>query len=142
MMQSVAARVLYGVGQIRRFARLMLLEAAINLGLSLALFPALGIAGVALGTAIPNIGMCLYVLLQVCRMLEVEDRELFYRALLKPLLGLACLFAVWSSLSARIATSNWLGLVAVIGSGATIYAILIAAFEFISIQRPRAHASR
>ena len=142
MMQSVAARVLYGVGQIRRFARLMLLEAAINLGLSLVLFPAMGIKGVALGTAIPNVGMCLYVLLQVCRMLEVEDRELFYGALLKPLLGLACLFAVWWSLSARIATTNWLGLVAVIGTGAALYAIVIAAFEFISVQRQRAHASR
>src|SRR5207245_9256799 len=65
MLQSVAARVLYGVGQIRRFARLMLLEAGLNLGLSLLLFPILRINGVALVTLIPDVLVCTLLFLQV-----------------------------------------------------------------------------
>jgi O-antigen/teichoic acid export membrane protein len=141
MMQSVAARVLYGVGQIRRFARLMLLEAALNLALSLALFPALGINGVALGTAIPNVGMCLYIVLNVCGMLEIEDRVLFRQALVRPLLGLAFLGAFWWGLSDSVPVTTWRGFLTVGASGVFFYSLLVAGIEFMSVRR-MAHSAR
>jgi O-antigen/teichoic acid export membrane protein len=142
MIQSVAARVLYGVGQIRRFARLMLLEAALNLGLSLALFPVLGINGVALGTAIPNICMCLYIVVQVSIMLEVSDRQIFRQSLACPLLAAGALFALWRYLYAaplpwngsnfvtQIAHGDRLAFVELIAAGVGAYAVLVAIMEF------------
>src|SRR5262249_55621846 len=52
--QSVSSRILYGIGRLRWFARMLLLEAAANLVLSIVLASPLGIEGVALGTAIPS----------------------------------------------------------------------------------------
>src|SRR5262249_25581044 len=95
MMQSVAARVLYGTGKIRLFARLMLLEALLNLGLSIALIGRLGILGVALGTAIPNIAMCLVVIAQVCWMLGVGLKDLWQESISKPVLAAAGLVPFW-----------------------------------------------
>jgi O-antigen/teichoic acid export membrane protein len=132
MLQSMAARVLYGVGQIRRFARLLLLEAGLNLGLSLALFPVLGINGVALGTAIPNIAMCLYIVLYVCVMLEIDDRRLFRQALLKPLVAMAFLGAFWWGLLDAMPPTSWRGLLILGGSGVAAYAALVLGLEYIS----------
>lgn len=137
MMQSVAARVLYGVGQIRRFARLMLLEAAINLGLSLALFPVLGINGVALGTAIPNIGMCLYILIHVCVMLEIDDRSLFRQSLARPLAAMALLLAYWWGLADVVPPTSWRNFVLLTGSGTLGYAALVVCLEYMSMRRHR-----
>lgn len=135
MLQSVAARVLYGVGQIRSFARLMMLEAAVNLGLSLALYPVLGINGVALGTAIPNVIMCLYIVLKVSMMLEIGDRDLFRQSLLKPMLALGLLGAFWWGLSDSISVTSWAGLLTLGGSGVLMYSLMVVGVEFISVRR-------
>ncbi len=137
MLQSVAARVLYGVGQIRRFARLMLLEAAINLGLSLALFPVMGINGVALGTAIPNVAMCLYILVRVCIMLEIDDRTLFRQALVKPVIAMGLLFAYWWGVADDLPPTTWRGFLGLTGSGTLGYALLVLAMEVISARLMR-----
>ena len=51
--QAAAPRVLLGIGRHGRFVRLLALEAALNLLLSVALVQRWGILGVALGTALP-----------------------------------------------------------------------------------------
>jgi O-antigen/teichoic acid export membrane protein len=142
MLQSVAARVLYGVGQIRRFARLMLLEAALNLGISLMLFPVLGLNGVALGTALPNICMCLYIVIQVSIMLEVSDRQIFRQSLICPLIAAGALFGFWHYLSAaippwspysfndQIAAGSRLAFAELIAAGVVAYAVLAALMEY------------
>lgn len=53
MMQGASARILYGLGKHRTYAVVTLIEGVANLILSIALVPALGIVGDALGTAIP-----------------------------------------------------------------------------------------
>src|SRR5207237_7415196 len=70
-------------------------EALLNLGLSIALIGRYGILGVALGTAIPNIAMCLVVLTQVCRMLDVSLKTLFRESIRKPALAAAGLVPLW-----------------------------------------------
>jgi O-antigen/teichoic acid export membrane protein len=130
LLQSVAARVLYGVGQIRRFARLMLLEAGLNLVLSLVLYQPLGLNGVALGTAIPNLVMCIYVLLQVCALLQVTDRRIFRESLAGPLLCAILLFALWRFLGRMIPPTTRLGFVELIGIGVASYGLVVAALEF------------
>jgi O-antigen/teichoic acid export membrane protein len=142
MLQSVAARVLYGIGQIRRFARLMLLEAFLNLSLSVILFPVFGLNGVALGTAIPNICMCLYIVIQVSVMLEVTDRQIFRRSLLCPLVANAGLAALWHYLYGTaapmseftfrdlIANGSRLAFVELIAAGVFAYAVVTALLEY------------
>src|SRR5262249_31575460 len=94
--QSMAARVLYGMGRIRLFARVALAEGVVNLLLSLALVGPLGIAGVALGTALPHLGFCLWAVSHAGGMLGVNPRD-YLRAWVKPLVATAILACVlWS----------------------------------------------
>lgn len=128
MMQSVAARVLYGIGEIRRFARLMLLEAVINLGLSVLLVRPFGITGVALGTTVPNLIFCLVVILQVCRKLELDDRTYFRQALLRPLLMIAVLLPAWLGVAEMLPPTTrmqYAGLIAIGTAAAGLFVLLL-----------------
>ena len=129
MMQSVAARVLYGVGKIRLFARLMLLEAALNLGLSLALVGPLGLTGVALGTAIPNVAMSLVILIQVCRMLQVNAQELWRQAVQRPVLAVLGLLPLWLGLARVLPPTGRLNFAALIAVGVLLFAGLAVLLE-------------
>ena len=129
MMQSVAARVLYGMGRIRWFARLMLLEAGLNLFLSLLLIRPLGITGVALGTAIPNLAMSLIILTQVCRLLEVDLRTIWRQALLRPLLGGLALLPLWLTVARVLPPSSRLNFGGLIVVGVLAFASLAVLLE-------------
>jgi O-antigen/teichoic acid export membrane protein len=122
----VASRILYGMGQLRRFSRASLLEAAVNLSLSLILVRRFGIVGVAWASAIPNLFVCLFVIGYACRLLGVRGRDYAGKALLRPLsAGLAPL-ALWSS---GWTTTGWLSLGLAIGAGLLPYAVLIVLLE-------------
>src|SRR5262245_61904920 len=138
MLQSVAARVLYGVGQIRSFARLMLLEAGLNLVLSVALFPLLGINGVALGTLIPDVAMCIFIVLRVCLMLNVNDRDFVRHSLLQPVLTTGVLWLIWWRLAEVLPPTTRLGFAELIGAGVAIYAVLVVTLEYGHLRLTRA----
>jgi len=133
MMQSVAARVLYGTGKIRLFARLMLLEALLNLGLSIALIGRFGILGVALGTAIPNFAMCLVVIAQVCRMLEVDLPTLFRESIRKPALAAAGLMPLWLVAAQVLPPIDRANFAALIGVGVAVFALAVVLLERTTI---------
>jgi len=128
--QSVASRILYGLGTIRLFARLALVEAALNLILSLALVQPYGIEGVAFAVAIPNVLFCLFAIGYACRVLEVPLPRYLLAAWSKPLAA-AIVPAVWWSLVPSEGT--WLGIVRGIGLGLIPYAITVSLVEL----RPR-----
>jgi O-antigen/teichoic acid export membrane protein len=65
--RGVAQPILMGVGKPRNPTVLFLLAGILNLGLSFALARPLGLAGVALGTAIPNVLFAVGVLVLACR---------------------------------------------------------------------------
>jgi O-antigen/teichoic acid export membrane protein len=129
MMQSVAARVLYGLGRIRSFARLMLLEALLNLGLSVVLIRPLGLVGVALGTAIPNLVMCVVVLVQVCRLLEVGTVVFLKEAVRRPAFLATGLLVAWLGLVRVLPPESRLSLAVLIAAGAVPYALATADVE-------------
>ena len=91
--QSVASRILYGMGKLKLFARLALVEAAINLALSLALVGPFGLVGVAV--AVPNVLFCLFVIGYVCRTLDVGTLRYLRASWLKPLCAACVPLAVW-----------------------------------------------
>jgi O-antigen/teichoic acid export membrane protein len=70
--RGVALPILMGLGKPKAPTLAFLAAGFVNLGLSIALAPTYGLAGVALGTAIPNILFSLFVLTLACRELDVS----------------------------------------------------------------------
>ena len=70
--RGVALPILMGLGKPRTPTIAFILAGLLNLGLSIVLARPLGLAGVALGTAIPNVLFAAVVLVVACRELEIS----------------------------------------------------------------------
>jgi O-antigen/teichoic acid export membrane protein len=70
--RGVALPILLGIGKPARPALAMVAMGALNVALSIALVRSMGILGVALGTAIPNVLFAVGLLVLVCRDLGVR----------------------------------------------------------------------
>jgi O-antigen/teichoic acid export membrane protein len=128
--QSVAARVLYGLGELRLFVCVVVAEALANLGLSIALVPALGIEGVAWGTTIPNVGANVLVLGYVCRRLGVGGAAYLRQSFVRPVAVALMLALGWSAARSACALTGWAELVLIGGTGVGGYALLAGLVEF------------
>jgi len=110
--RGVALPILMGLGKPRLPTIGFLVAGVVNLVLSMLLVRPFGIAGVALGTAIPNVLFAALVLVQACRELEAPVGEylryVFPRALLGALPTLGLL--LWFKLGLEV--RNLAGLVA------------------------------
>jgi O-antigen/teichoic acid export membrane protein len=125
--QSVAARILYGLGKLTLFARLSLLEAVLNLVLCLLLVGPLGLKGVAIAVAVPNVLFCLFAIGYTCRVLDVTAGRYLLQGWMKPLL-LACLPGViWWFIVPVSAT--WIEIGVGIGTGLFPYVVCAALIE-------------
>jgi O-antigen/teichoic acid export membrane protein len=127
--QSVAARVLYGVGRIGLFARMALVEAALNLGISLALVRDMGIEGVAVATAVPNALFCVFAIGYACRLVGIDVRTYLRRSVALPLTAATLLTAGWWAAQSTWPASGWGGLIALGAAGLACYASLVALLE-------------
>jgi len=125
--QSVASRILYGLGQLRLFARLALVEAALNLVLSLVLVNTLGLKGVAYAVAIPNVLFCLVVIALACRTLQISAMVYLKRSWLQPLLASGVPTLVWLAMTPAEAT--WSGIGMGIATGLVPYLLVVIAIE-------------
>jgi O-antigen/teichoic acid export membrane protein len=133
--QSVAGRVLYGMGRLRLYSRLTLLEAAVNLGLSLILVRRFGIEGVAWAAAIPSALSCLFVIDYVGQLVGVSRRAYFMGAWLKPLAACAAPFAVWFG---SWTISGWADLAIVLTAGLVPYLVVALVLEGVVFRlRPK-----
>jgi O-antigen/teichoic acid export membrane protein len=126
--QSVAARILYGLGTLRLFARLALVEAALNLGLSLGLVGPFGLEGVAIAVAVPNVLFCLFAIGYACRTLAVGAGRYLLTAWLRPLAAAAVPMAIWWLVTPADAT--WVAIATGIAVGLAPYAVVVAGVEF------------
>ena len=113
----------------RWFSAAVLIEALVNLGLSLALAPFLGTAGVAWGTTIPNVVFNFLLLGQTCRQLELSLGDYLGQAFLLPLVGSIPLLLTWFALHAAFSITTWWMLLLVLGVGLLIQAGLFALLE-------------
>jgi O-antigen/teichoic acid export membrane protein len=124
LMQGASGRVLFGIGKHQSMAKVTLIEGIANLILSIALVPALGVVGDALGTAIP---LCCTFLLFMPRHLGkqigVHAISFVRQAYSLPLLlSLPLIGVVW--LANRFFTPrNLIELVMEIGAAFSIYGI-------------------
>lgn len=126
---------LYGISKNRFFAFAQVVEAAINLGLTLLLVKPLGILGVAIGTTVPMILIQSVVLpIYACRHLEVRVSTYFLfmgRVVLTSLVGLA----IPAFIAVRFSQPS----LVVIASGVfvswVIYTLVVWAIETLSFER-------
>jgi len=130
MSQSVSGRVLYGLGQLRWFTVVVVMEAVANLFLSLVLVRPFGIEGVAWGTTIPNIIGNLLVAVYVCRLLKVSLSSYQRKSFLKPLAVACPLAAVWWTAGILLPANDWITLFLIAGIGMTGYAVIALVTEF------------
>ena len=125
--QSVAARILYGTGRLKLFARLALVEAVVNLALSLALVGPFGLVGVAIAVAVPNVLFCLFVIAYACRTLALSARDYLFTSWLKPLCAACAPAFVW--LVMVPAEPTWPSIALGIATGLGPYACAVLLLE-------------
>jgi O-antigen/teichoic acid export membrane protein len=128
--QVVAARILYGLGRLRWFSRAALVEALANLVLSIVLVQSIGIEGVALGTAIPNIIGSSALIVYICRTLDVGVFRYLRSTFVAPLLAALPLCIAWLVAARWVGVTSWLALVTVGVTGLTAYLLVGALTEF------------
>ncbi len=130
--QSVAARVLYGIGKLRLFSRLALVEAAVNLGLSLALVGPFGLVGVAVAVAVPNVLFCGFVIAYSCRTLQLGAREYLAASWGNPLAAACAPALVWLALTP--ADPTWRDIAVGLAAGLLPYAAAVGLLERFAAQ--------
>ncbi|QEL14941.1 lipopolysaccharide biosynthesis protein [Limnoglobus roseus] len=129
--QSVASRILYGLGRLRLFARLALAEAGLNLALMLSLIR-FGVEGVAVAVAVPNVLFCIAVLVYTGRVIGLNLRA-YLAAWLKPLAAVSVPSAMWLLMGE--VPPSWPGIFGGIAVGLVPYAVLVAAMELAKRKR-------
>ena len=95
--RGVALPVLMGLGKPGRPTIAFLIASVVNLGLSIALVRPMGLNGVALGTAVPNVVYASFVLLLACRVLNIRITEWVGYVLGRTVIGVipVAAFAWW-----------------------------------------------
>jgi O-antigen/teichoic acid export membrane protein len=134
--QSVASRILYGTGRLKSFARAAMLEATGNVLLGVFLCPRFGLIGVAIGVAVPNLVMCVWVIAHTSRGLGVRWTDYVGDAWLHPLLIAGVPLLVWLLIGWPLV--GWASLAAAILAGLGPYAVAVLAVEGrMTRSRPR-----
>jgi O-antigen/teichoic acid export membrane protein len=133
--QSVASRVLYGTGRLRGFARMALVEAGLNGVLSVLLCPRFGLIGVAVGIAVPNLLMCLWVIGFTARGLNVSWTRYVSDGWLRPLVTATVPLGTW--MVADVKVTGWATLAMALTAGLVPYGLAMFAVESL---RPLLHA--
>jgi O-antigen/teichoic acid export membrane protein len=133
--QSVASRVLYGLGRLRLFARAALAEGVVNVLLTAALVGPLGVVGVAVAVAVPNVLFCVFVIGYTLRVLEITGRD-YLSACVRPVLANLVPAAVWVLVGA--VEPAWGAIAAGIVAGLLPYAAVVGCVEFAAPLRTAA----
>lgn len=126
--QSAASRIMYGLGELRWFARLTMFDGAVNLLLTLMLVRPFGVEGVAWAVALPNLLVCGLVIDHTRRRLGVSAGD-YIQVWAKPLVCGLVPLGIWL----LIGTPGpvWGAIAAGIGLGLGPYTVAVALAEGI-----------
>jgi O-antigen/teichoic acid export membrane protein len=87
---QVTVTTMIGLNRHRGVVPALMLEAAVNVALSVALAPRLGVAGVAWGTTLPRLVTCLaFSPLYAWRQIGLDPRRYWWHGILRPALAVA-----------------------------------------------------
>jgi O-antigen/teichoic acid export membrane protein len=120
--QSTSTKILLGIGRHQMLALVLLLEGLINVILSMLLVRRLGIAGVALGTAIPLTCTGLFFLPRhICHQMQIPLRGFLRQTYLLPLGLCIPLAGVLTFLQHEFPVHSYVGLTLQVACGVAIY---------------------
>ena len=125
--QSVASRILYGLGQLRLFARLALGEAGLNLILMMLLIRPLGVEGVAVAVAVPNLIFCIAVIAVTLVRLRIQMLDYLKQSWAMPMLFSIIPATIW--LLQGTVQAQWLDIFWAGAMGLIPYIVAVAAWE-------------
>jgi O-antigen/teichoic acid export membrane protein len=136
--QSTASSVLYGISRHPGAVALSLINALLNLGLSLAWVKPYGLTGVALGTAVPLVLLGgVVTALYACRVLRLSIARYAWEGLARP--GLATLAFAIPAIAAQMLwhPTGWFALGAVVAASWLVFAAVAWRWELSADERGR-----
>jgi O-antigen/teichoic acid export membrane protein len=138
--RGVALPILLGLGRPRAPAIGLLVMGIVNLVVSLALVRSLGILGVAIGTAIPNVLFALFVLHLACKDLGIPIGEYVKYVLVRALFGALVPLGVLLAFQHTVGFADWPQLIAggvacVVAFAATWYFFVYRGDEHVVLPR-------
>jgi len=132
VVQSIAARVLYGMGKLKLFARFALVEAFVNLGLSIVLVQMMGMEGIAWSIAIPNVVFCAWVVGYTLRHLELSVWE-YAKVWVRPCVAITVPLLVWMIVPLDVDAPTWSGILQAGAIGMIPYSLVVLVWESTSV---------
>ncbi|MCK4462560.1 MAG: polysaccharide biosynthesis C-terminal domain-containing protein, partial [candidate division Zixibacteria bacterium] len=131
--QVASNSILFGIGKHRLLLVILAVEAVANIALSLVLVFKIGILGVALGTAIPQIIIYSFVYpIAYHRVLKASVKRFYVNGLRSIFLGVAFACPVGLLIREYLATKNWTGFsIGVILTGL----VILAGFVWLVLKR-------
>lgn len=126
--QSVASRLLYGLGRLRIFARLALAEAALHLLCLVVLILPLALTGVAWSVVVPNLLFCGLVLAYTLRRLQLSWATYLGDAWSAPVVAQILPVVIWSLLP--LPEPHWPAIFFAGALGLLPYILGVALWEF------------
>jgi O-antigen/teichoic acid export membrane protein len=130
--QSMAGRVMYGLGRLQWYSRLALAEAAVNIVLTLALIGPYGITGVAIAVTIPNVLFCIVTIVMACAEIGVDGVR-YFAEWNKPILAGLVPIVAWSVIGPVAAA--WPAILIAAVAGLIPYGIAVVACERTALAR-------
>jgi len=142
MAQASSLRVLYGMHRHRTLAVVLLIDAAANLVLSVALARPYGINGVAMGTAIPLFcTSVLFLPIHLCRVLELRLRDFVFECFAYPLLLTVPVALALRFLDIRIQARSWRELFEILFVAGVLYGLELLVYFWL-VEFPQMSARR
>lgn len=124
--QSAASRILYGLGRLRWFARAAIGEAVLNLLFTAVLIGPLGVTGVSIAVAVPNLLFCGVVICLTAKELSVSAGA-YFGMWVKPLLANVIPLVVWLLMGEP--TADYSAIALVVTCGLVPYALVVGLVE-------------
>ncbi|QVL31330.1 polysaccharide biosynthesis C-terminal domain-containing protein [Telmatocola sphagniphila] len=123
--QSLAARILYGLGDLSFFARVSMLEAITGVLLALILIPSFGLVGLGVAITLPNLLADFWVLHYTHRRIELPFRDYLQEWIPPYLCGLSLNFFWTALLMLRLPIGNFY----IVLSGVLVYGLCVLIVE-------------
>jgi O-antigen/teichoic acid export membrane protein len=142
MAQASSVRVLFGMNRHKTLAVVMLVEAAVNLVVSVVLARPYGINGVAMGTAIPLFCTCVFFLpIHLCRVLHLRLPPFIWDCFAYPFLLTIPMAWTVHLLDTRIPGRSWKELVEIVLIAGLVYGFELLVYFWL-VEYPQWSARR
>jgi len=128
--RGVALPIIMGLGRPAAVTVAFAISSVVNLGLSISLARPLGLLGIALGTAIPEVVFALYAIWVSCRLSGSRCSEIFQHAVVRTVPGAMIMLSFLVLVSKLVVPSTWFLLIAIGVAYLVVFAIVWAFYVY------------